>query len=74
MAISRPIKPRLRRGRSKAVEPCPTAAGTMVAHCCDGLTACNDVDAAMAADTADERRYQRLAAEQPEEGGDETLH
>jgi hypothetical protein len=24
--------------------------------------------------TADERRYERLAAEQPEEGGDETLH
>ena len=36
----------------------------MVAHCCDGLTACNDVDAAMAADTADKRRDERLAAEQ----------
>jgi hypothetical protein len=46
----------------------------MVAHCCDGLTTCNDVDAAMAADTADEGRDERLAAEQPEDGGDETLH
>jgi hypothetical protein len=27
----------------------------------------------MDADAADERRYQQLAAERPEEGGDETL-
>ena len=46
----------------------------MVAHCCDGLTACNDVDAVMATDAADEAGYQQLATERPEEGGDETLH
>ena len=47
----------------------------MVAHCCDGLTACNDaVTEALDSDAADERRCQRLATEQPEEGGDETLH
>jgi hypothetical protein len=27
------------------LEPCPGCGGTMVAHCCDGLTACNDVEA-----------------------------
>jgi len=55
-----------------APEPCPDCGGTMVAHCCDGLTACNDpVEEALAADVA---RYQQLAAERPEEGGDETLH
>ena len=49
-----------------ALEPCPDCGGTQVAHCCDGLTACNDpVDAAMAADAADEARYQQLADEQP---------
>jgi hypothetical protein len=32
------------------------------------------IDATMDADAADERRYQQLAAERPEEGGDETLH
>jgi len=47
----------------------------MVAHCCDGLTACNDlIDEAMATDAAKEARYQRLVEELPEEGGDETLH
>src|SRR3712207_2254172 len=24
-----------------ALEPCPDCGGTMVAHCCDGLTACH---------------------------------
>jgi hypothetical protein len=24
------------------LEPCPDCGGTMVAHCCDGLTACNE--------------------------------
>jgi hypothetical protein len=58
-----------------ALEPCPDCGGTMVAHCCDGLTACNDpVANALDADAADESRYQRLAAERPEEGGDEMLH
>ena len=57
------------------LEPCPDCGGTMVAHCCDGLTACNDpVDDAMDADAGDDRRYQQLAPERPEEGGDETLH
>jgi hypothetical protein len=38
--------------------------GMMVAHCCDGLTASNDlIDEAMAADAADEARCQQLAAE-----------
>ncbi len=53
----------------------------MVAHCCDGLTACNDPTDVIAnlattpeADAADERRYQQLADERPEERGDETLH
>jgi hypothetical protein len=42
-----------------ALEPCPDCGGTMVAHCCDGLTACNDpVEEAVAADAADEARYQ----------------
>ena len=44
-----------------ALEPCPDCGGTMVAHCCDGLTACNDVDAAMASDAADEARYQVMS-------------
>ena len=45
--------------------------GTMVAHCCDGLlTACNDVEVDMEADASDEKRYQQLADERPEEGGD----
>ncbi len=64
-----------------ALEPCPDCGGTMVAHCCDGLTACNDPTDVIAnlattpeADAADERRYQQLADERPEEGGDETLH
>jgi hypothetical protein len=25
-----------------ALQPCPDCGGAMVAHCCDGLTACND--------------------------------
>ena len=57
-----------------ALEPCPDRGGTMVAHCCDGLTACKPLDEVMAADAADEEQYERLAAERPEEGGDETLH
>ena len=57
-----------------ALAPCPDCGGTMVAHCCDGLTACNDVDAVMDGDAADEARYQQLANERPEEGGDERLH
>lgn len=36
-----------------AFEPCPDCGGTIVAHCCDGLTACNDLVAeALDADTA----------------------
>jgi hypothetical protein len=58
-----------------ALEPCPDCGGTMVAHCCDGLTACNDpVEEALTADAVDEARYQHLADERPEEGGDETRH
>jgi hypothetical protein len=39
----------------------------------DGLTACNyPVEEALGADAADEARYQQLASERPEEGGDET--
>ena len=58
-----------------AFEPCPDCGGTMVAHCCDGLTACNDpVEPSMDADAADEGRYQQLAAERPEKPGGETLH
>jgi hypothetical protein len=63
----------IRNGAS--LEPCPDCGGTMVAHCCDGLTACNDpVAEALAADASDEGRYSKLAAERPEEGGDETLN
>ena len=41
----------------------------MVAHCRDGLTACNDpVEEARVADAADERWYQQLAVERPEGG------
>ena len=42
----------------------------MVAHCCDGLTACNDREVDMEADASDEKRYQQFADERPEEGGD----
>jgi hypothetical protein len=65
LPLQRPA--RLRPQRRAALEPCPDCGGTMVANCCDGLTACNDpTDAAMEADAADERRYRTQADERPE--------
>jgi hypothetical protein len=46
--------------KGAALEPCPDCGGA--------------VDASLKADAADERRYQQLATQQPEEGGDVTLH
>jgi hypothetical protein len=68
--------------RAGAFEPCPDCGGTQVAHCCDGLTACNDppepdavfICSQMRADAADEQRYEELSVEFPEEGGDVTAH
>ena len=40
-----------------SIEPCPDCGGTQVAHCCDGLTACNDPvppDVMTTVDAADE--------------------
>jgi predicted metal-binding protein len=52
--------------KAGVLEPCPDCGGTRVAHCCDGLTACDDPDAVficsqMALDDADEERFQELA-------------
>jgi hypothetical protein len=56
--------------KGAALEPCPKCGSTLIAHCCDGLMACNDPIAdAVDADAADERRYQQLAQQRPEEGG-----
>jgi len=38
--------------RAGALEPCPDCGGTQVAHCCDGLTACNDPVGSETADDA----------------------
>ena len=46
LPLQRPAQ--LRPERSSP--PCPDCGGTMVAHCCDGLTACNDpIDEALEA-------------------------
>jgi len=57
-----------------ALEPCPDCAGTIVAHCCEADGAQSSGGQDSEAHAADEARYQQLAAERPEEGGDETLH
>jgi hypothetical protein len=62
------------------LEPCPECGGTQVAHCCDGLTACNDLPEdttalqALDADAADEARYGELAAGLEEAGEADTIH
>jgi hypothetical protein len=59
----------------KAVEPCPDRGDTMVAHCCDGLTACNNpVEEALAADAVAEERMNVSPRNTPRKRGDETLH
>lgn len=47
-------------GTSTAVDPnwvvsipCPECGGSGVAHCCDGLTACNDAETATERDSID---------------------
>ena len=74
----------IENGPTPRWSPALTAVARWSCIAATGLTACNDpvqvsrqpgdLERAMAADAADERRYQQLAAEQPEEGGDETLH
>jgi hypothetical protein len=66
--------------RAGDLQPCPECGGTQVAHCCDGLTACNDppedasVLQALDADAADESRYAELAAGLEEAGEADTIH
>lgn len=58
-----------------ALAPCPECGSPLVARACDEVIGCNDpLKVAQEADAADERRYQTLSAERPEEGGDETLN
>jgi hypothetical protein len=64
--------------RAGTLEPCPECGGSQVAHCCDGLTACNDppepVLQALNADAVDERRYDELAAGLEEASDADTVH
>jgi hypothetical protein len=65
--------------KAGTLEPCPDCGGTRVAHCCDGLTACNDPDpvfirSQVVLDGADEERYQRLADGVLAPGDGDTIH
>jgi hypothetical protein len=64
--------------RAGALEPCPDCGGSQVAHCCDGLSACNDppepVLQALEAAGADDRRYGELAGGLEKAGEGDTIH